>query len=131
MSNIESNNEFVRTKVGDMEVFMMKSNGYMNATELCENTGKELKKWSDNSNSIELINRLSLSVGLPKNELIIKFEGNQGMNVSYNGTYIHPKLIVHVAIWCSPGYALMVSDSIIKFHAREAIEEKGYLFEDR
>jgi hypothetical protein len=47
------------------------------------------------------------------------------------GTYVHPKLIIHIASWCSPEYALQVSDIVIEYHAKQAIEEKDRLLQKK
>lgn len=53
-----------------------------------------------------------------------------GKNLT-RGTYVHPKLIIHIAAWCDPEYALQVSDIVIKYHAKQAIEEKEKLLKKK
>ena len=54
--NSSSEYTFARAKYGDFDVVMMKENGYINATNLCENGKKELKNWLRNDLTNDLIN---------------------------------------------------------------------------
>jgi len=91
----------------------MKSNGYINATKICKDGGKILGNWNENLFSKQLIKELSLTIGLPIVNLTILIK--QGGNQQITGTYVHPKLIPHIASWISPKFALMVSDIINEY----------------
>lgn len=54
-----------------------------------------------------------------------------GNILKIRGTYVHPKLIVNVASWCSVEYALKVSDIVLQYHTKEAIEEKEKLLKKK
>lgn len=115
---------------------LMKSNGYINASKLCSDSNVKLKKtkkkeishWLENDKSQGIINALVDSLGKPRESLLIKIA--DGKNLT-RGTYVHPKLIIHIAAWCDPTYALQVSDIVIKYHAREAIEKKERLIQHK
>ena len=113
------------TNYGDFKVIMMKDSGYINATKLCRDGGKQFKNWFRLDASKELIKALEEHLrheapdfmklenaeadntcgdqppGIPgsrSNALKIVHGGNfheDGTLIS--GTYIHALLIPHVA----------------------------------
>ncbi|AAV51136.1 putative KilA-N domain-containing protein [Acanthamoeba castellanii mimivirus] len=105
------NDNYSKGKFGNFHVVIMKKNGYMNATKLCDNISnkyknKKFKHWNENKNSKELIEELSNFLKLPKNELIILKKG--GTNTEIRGSYAHPVLITHIAYWISPKFAVRI-----------------------
>ncbi|AQN67947.1 putative kilA-n domain protein [Saudi moumouvirus] len=119
------NDKFSYGKLGDFNIVMMKKNGYVNATNLCKNIKKEFYHWKENKNSKELIKELISSPDYPGDEPIITITG--GKITKIRGTYVHPELIIHIASWCSPKYALKVSKIVIEYHSMEMIEERNRL----
>jgi hypothetical protein len=100
----------------------MKSNGYINATKMCRDCNKHFKYWNENKQSKNLFYELSSHVGNSTSELSKSVSG--GKITKIRGTYVHPKLIIHIASWCSSEYALKVSDIVIEYHAKQALDEK-------
>ena len=98
--------KFSYGQYGDFDVIIMRKNGYINATKLCAIVKKKFKNWLQNKNSTDLINEASNFLGIDKEFLIIK-----KMNVKNftRGSYVHPKLIPHIAMWMSPKFAIKVS----------------------
>jgi len=43
------------------------------------------------------------------------------------GTYVHPKLVPHIASWASPEFAIKVSEIVNEFYIQRAIEEKDII----
>ena len=50
--------EYAHGKLGEFEVIMMKKNGYVNASKLCNSAGKRYAKWIQNNATKNLINEL-------------------------------------------------------------------------
>ena len=135
-SEIEYNNDDIRNiiyedidesyayaRLGELDVIMMKKNGYINATKLCHKNKKEFKNWYQNKASKELIKVAEGAADYPSSVILKRLqEPNET-----RGTYVHSKIIVHIASWCSPNYALMVSDIVTEYHTKYAIEEKDKL----
>jgi hypothetical protein len=48
------NEHYGRGKYAGLEVIIMKKNGYVNATKLCQLGGKELKHWNRSDSAFEL-----------------------------------------------------------------------------
>lgn len=89
-------------------IIPIRVDGYISATELCRASGKKFNDWNRSESAKTLVEALSRSAGIPADQLIsIQKDGYHA------GSFIHPKLAVHLAIWCSPEFALQVSDWVI------------------
>lgn len=106
-------------KYGPFDIIVCKENGYINATNLCKKANKSFKFWYENKNSKMLVASLSENLNLSIAKIIIKVSG--GRNTLIRGTYVHPKLIIHIASWCSTKFALIFSD-IVNEHYENNIE---------
>jgi hypothetical protein len=88
-------------------IIPMRKDGYIHATSLCKASNKRLTLWKSNKETFDLINTLSLKVGIPTSALIEIHKG--GNNKTNQGTWIHPDLGIHLAQWCNPSFSLQVS----------------------
>jgi len=104
------NDSYSRNQYGTFSIMTMNKNNYVNASKLCKEAKKQFKNCKASAMWAELINELSLVIKLPVNELIYTVVG--GKNTDIRGTYVHPKLIIHVAIWCGPNFAIKISEWI-------------------
>lgn len=102
--------------LGPLTVVVQEEDGYINATKLCRDGGKRLEHWTGNKASGGLIDAASELTGIPVSSLSSKV--SRGPRSTW-GTYYHPKLIVHIACWCSTQYAMLVSDIVTEYHTRE------------
>lgn len=110
------NDTFSYGLYGDIKVIIMKSNGYINATNLCKLSNKRFDNWLQNKNSQELINELS-SPGIPGDETLITITG--GAKECTRGTYVNPLLIPHISSWASPKFAIKISKIINEYFINE------------
>jgi len=78
----------------------MKKNGYINASKLCKDAGKEFRHWTDNKTSKRLIYLLTAKI----DNILISIRG--GRDTLIRETYVHPILVTYIAIWCSQEFAL-------------------------
>jgi hypothetical protein len=79
------------------------ADGYIHATDMCK-VGK--KRWNDyytNKRNKEFFEELSSTVGIPTVKLIESMEGRNG------GTWVHPRIATHLAMWISPEFAVKVT----------------------
>jgi hypothetical protein len=81
-----------------------RSDGYLNATDMCKATGKLLADYKRLKSTQEYFKAFSLIMGIPIVKIIEVKSGR------YGGTWIHPKASVHLAIWCNPEFAVMVTE---------------------
>ena len=104
------------------------SNGYINATKMCQNAGKEYSNWSRLKGSQELIQTLHsfmVQEGLSDNAdltlgdanhqmwglasspcIFKKTDNNTHVQQIISGTYAHPDLIPSIAGWISPEFQI-------------------------
>ncbi len=81
-----------------------KSDGYINATQLCKAGGKKFSHWINLESTKELISVLETNAGIPALNLIDKKIGG-----NHSSTFIHSELAIQLAQWISPTFALQVS----------------------
>src|SRR5436190_18202728 len=116
---------------GEFRVVMMKSNGYINATKMCNDGGKRFFNWSDLKSSHQLIQAHEKQMVLDNTPLDLTNsdfalrDSKTGITVLVStpcvsiqtanktpteqlisGTYCHPDLIPSIAGWISPEFQL-------------------------
>lgn len=99
----------------EFKVLIMTQNGYINATKMCQDGGKRFDNWLKNQGSKELIDEL---IGSPTIRGDVITTIGSGPN-DFRGTYVHRKLITHIASWVSPVFALKVSDIVEEYLLKE------------
>ena len=109
---------------GVFRVVIMKDCGFINASRLCDNGGKELKYWYANQGSKDLLQCLAAKLGESSIDCVVirklvKTFNQTEIEKVISGTYYHPLIIPHIACWISPEYALRVSEIVIDFHVGE------------
>ena len=108
-------------KYGPFKIIIHSKTGYVNATKLCNDGGKRFRNWARLDGSQQLINTLA-SIMEQKGSILIDqgvcsdvsglLFDEMGLSPQGNlvkGTYVHPLLIPHIASWCSPMFAMLVS----------------------
>jgi hypothetical protein len=88
-------------------VIVSRSDGFVDATELCRAGGKRFNHWYSLESTKQLVLVLKSKAGIPALDLI---EINKGGN--HIGSWIHPDLAIQLAQWISPSFALQVSEWI-------------------
>lgn len=83
--------------------------GYFNATELCQAAGKLFADYSRLSTTKAYLRELSLDMGIPITELIQQVRGGFPQ---HQGTWVHPRVAIHLAQWLSAKFAVRVTGLI-------------------
>ncbi|MBS1723956.1 MAG: KilA-N domain-containing protein [Armatimonadetes bacterium] len=83
------------------------SDGYVNATAMCKAAGKLFADYARTTTTREFLDELSSVMGIPITGLI---ESKQGGTPDLQGTWVHPKVAIHLAQWCSPKVAVAVTE---------------------
>lgn len=96
----------------EMSLIQREEDGYVNATALCKSAGKEWKHYISNASTKEFLVELSAVVGIPTTGLI---HSRQGGTPQEQGTYVHPKVAIHLAQWLSPKFAVFVTGVIFSW----------------
>lgn len=93
-------------KVQDSIVEQRASDGYINATAMCQAASKKWSHYYENSSTQGLVRELSADAGIPASVIIQIIKGG---DPHLQGTWIHPQLALNLAQWLSPKFALQVS----------------------
>ena len=80
--------------------------GYINATQLCKNAGKQMNHYLSNQATKDFLEALSADTGIPGTDLI---QIKQGGDPKAQGTWIHPQVAINLGQWLSPKFAVAVS----------------------
>ena len=77
---------------------------------MCQSGGKMWANYFQNSTTKEFLEALSLNIGIPRLELVeIKRGGN------HSGTWVHPKVAIHLANWVSPQFYVAVVNLVERY----------------
>ena len=122
---ITSNNEtFTQGVYNGFKIIIRNSDGYINASDVVkqinnrENTTKQIKTLFKSVQYQDFENRLKTI--LPGK--ILKYNLINNVNNNLRGSYVHPKLINFVCFWCSPSYALLVSEIMDSINEQNTTE---------
>jgi len=81
------------------------SDGYVNATAMCSKHGKLIGNYSQMQATKDYLSALSADIGFPISELFVVRKG--GIPAA-QGTWVHPRVAIDLARWCSPSFAVWV-----------------------
>jgi hypothetical protein len=116
---IESNGErFIRKTYMGISVLVRERDGYINATKVGNDNGKEVRHYFRGGRWIEVeeywlkLQENSTRVNHPVFEKRVKYELDEGFSSKVAGFYCHPRLIHFVAEWADLAYAFAVEDII-------------------
>ncbi|AAF44419.1 N1R/p28 family protein [Fowlpox virus] len=94
----------------NIEVIMLKYNGYINATKICDLGNKNFRQWCRLESSKKLIKTLNYKNGIyNKAVLEIGLASNSAYKYELVGTYVHIDLVPHIICWVFPSIALNFS----------------------
>ena len=101
-----------RNSENDMPIQQRLMDGYINATELCQASGKNFNDYSRLKSTNEFIDVLSSETGIPVSTLI---QSVRGGDVRFQGTWVHPQVAINLAQWASPKFAVLVSKWVFEW----------------
>lgn len=90
--------KYMCATLGSMAVPLMKSNGYFNASRICDVDQKQMKNWIKNNASKKVLKDIAIATKIPVPMLTIQICG--GNFIPIRGTYVHPLVAENVAYWC-------------------------------
>jgi len=79
------------------------SDGYVNATAMCQANRKRWTLYQANARTQDYIAALAAVVGIPTTDLATSIQGGRP---ELQGTWIHPRLAVDLARWISPQFVV-------------------------
>jgi hypothetical protein len=86
--------------------------GYIHATAMCKACGKQLGHYLENASTKAFLEVLSLDIGFPISKLILI---RKGRPAHLQGTWVHPKVAIHLAQWLSPQFAVQVTNWVFEW----------------
>lgn len=93
-------------EVDGLDIPQRVTDGYINATALCQASGKQFNDYYRLKNTQAFLEELSSETGIPVSELVVITKGG---NPKTQGTWVHPDMAVNLGQWLSPKFAVMVS----------------------
>lgn len=106
-------------KFGKYEIPMRDEDGYFHATTMCKIFGKQMEQYRRLETTKAYIRALSSKAGIPALLLIKTKKG--GWDEQTRGTWIHPKMAIHLAQWLSPEFSVFVTELVFDWQ-QKAIE---------
>ncbi|EPJ3718126.1 MULTISPECIES: KilA-N domain-containing protein [Klebsiella] len=88
------------------------SDGYINATALCQSVGKTFSGYKATKLASDFITEMTNQTGLSEAQLIHSIVGG---NPKLQGTWVHPQLAINLAQWLSPKFAVKVSQWVYEW----------------
>ena len=105
---------------GEQIIPEMRDDGYINATKMCKAGGKLWGNYFQNSTTKEFLEALSSRIGTPIPELVVsKMGGNN------KGTWVHPKVAIHLANWVSPQFYVSVVNLVERYLTGKVTTEES------
>ena len=101
-----------------LNVEIRQSDGYFNATLMCQSAGKQMREYNRQKGTMLFINRLSAIVGIATKDLVSE-------TIRSEGTWVHRKVAIHLAQWISPDFAIWVTDLVEKFLTGQVTTEQS------
>ncbi|MEM1224598.1 MAG: KilA-N domain-containing protein [Planctomycetota bacterium] len=90
-------------------VIQCRDDEFVNATQMCKAAGKLWADYWRLEHTQEFARELSDNMGIPIKKLVTSKRGNRYQR---GGTWVHRRIAIHLAQWCSPAFAVWVSDQI-------------------
>jgi len=98
------------------------SDGYLDATAMCKSVGKLFADYKRLKSTKEYLNAFSSDMGIPISDIIQAVKGvRKGNTPQEQGTWIHPHASIHLAIWCSPSFAVMVTKWVFELLTKGSV----------
>jgi hypothetical protein len=82
---------------------------YVSATDMAQACGKQFGHWNSLKSTTEYLQALESAIGIRRAELVEIHMGVEvGGRPENQGTWLHPKVALRFAQWCSPHFAVQV-----------------------
>lgn len=89
------------------------TDGYVDATAMCKATGKDFYDYSRLKTTAKFLEVLSIRSGITGTGLVQVFQG--GNDYKLQGTWVHPQVAINLGQWCSPEFAVFVSQLVFEW----------------
>ena len=120
---MENKDLLVQHSIGDGVVYQRETDGYVNATAMCKASGKQFHDYSRLVTTKEFVNEVSSIKGIPVNGLIQSVTGSFSETT---GSWVHPNIAIHLAQWCSPKFAVKVTQLVMDWNNNQRLSNLPY-----
>lgn len=108
-----------------LRVEVRQSDGYFNATLMCQSAGKKFPKYYTANSDLTkkttaFLKRLSSKTQIGISDLVSSSHGG-----AHSGTWVHRKVAIHLAQWISPDFAIWVTDLVELFVSGKLTTEQS------
>ena len=110
-----------RDDSGDIITEIRASDGYVNATKMCQAAGKRWAKFMENACTRIFLDELASTVRIRTTDLVQQSTGGNGER----HTWIHHQVAIHLAQWCSPKFAVAVTTLVSRYLQGEITTEES------
>ena len=98
--------------------------GYLNATQMCKVGGKDMYEYKRSDATKTFIQTLQGEPGCFGLDLI---QSRRGGSADQRGTWIHPRVATHLAMWISPKFGVFITDIIDKWRTSDPDNHSEYM----
>jgi hypothetical protein len=113
VTNPAISSDIITRSLNQVAIGQRTMDGYINATAMCKAASKEwygYKRTKENQAFLDELARSPQICGDP-----IVEEITTGPN-EYRGTWVHPQVAIHLAMWCSPEFAVQVTGWVDRWY---------------
>jgi KilA-N domain len=116
----------IERKHADAVIQQRAGDGYVNATAMCQAAGKLFGDYARLDATKAFLRALEAETGYPITELIQSLRGGRP---ELQGTWIHPKVAIHLAQWLSPEFAVQVTNWVFDWMSAGRVAPTPHRFD--
>ncbi len=108
--------KMIMHKANGLQIGQRRDDGYINLTKMAQASGKKVNDYLRLDTTKAFINELSTVTGIPVTGKYGLTQIRQGgNNKTAQGTWGHPYIAINCGQWCSPQFAVMVSQWVVSW----------------
>ena len=115
---------FINHAFQDTNVMQRKSDGYINASHLCDLANKRWHNYFQNRGTKAFVDELSIETGIPALSMWGLVQIRKGGVKNEQGTWVHPQVAIHLAQWLSPTFAVKVSKWVFNWMSGKPLDSQ-------
>lgn len=116
--------DLIPHKAQGATIYQRPVDGYINATAMCQASGKEWANYNQNGTTKAFLAALETDLGIPRSVLVQSIRGG---DPRLQGTWVHPQVAINLAQWCSAEFAVKVSQWVYDWMSGKSAPVKAEL----
>lgn len=110
--NWPEQNSVISRSFNGISIGQRKTDGYVNATAMCQASGKLLADYLRLASTSEYLEALSTDMGIPISVLV---QSRRGGRNEEQGSWVHPEVAVDLGKWCSTALRIAVNRWVVEW----------------